>query len=191
VTGLEVVSTVTAAIAAVAACVGLWFAWQATQEGRRTIAEAQAARREVERDRRRVQYQRIAEVNEEVSTRAQYVEDDDFSPMLQQDLNKMRALVAGLKDELPETHTVPDQMRPQRDRPCRVHGASGDHRRDLRTLSGADLARTRLQRRRRSACSQAMSRLPRTLPLEVGPGAPRTRPSVPARGPPGPCVHAP
>lgn len=99
-----IVGAVSAAIAAVAACVALVFGWLATKEGRKTLAEAVIVRKEAERERQRWRYERIATVNEEIFAEALSLKRASIVALpddLRFDLNKMRPLVVSLKDSLP------------------------------------------------------------------------------------------
>jgi hypothetical protein len=102
---------VSAAIAALAACVALIFGWLATKEGSKAVAEAVIARKEAERERKRWRYERVAEINEEIYTKASDLKGSGVQQVdrLRPQLNHMRALVVLLKDSLPYAYAVPEQ----------------------------------------------------------------------------------
>ncbi len=119
---------VSAAIAALAACVALVFGWLATKEGRKAVAEAVTARREVARERKRLRLERIAVMNEEIFFRARDNTPDveQISDPLREQLNKMRHLVVGLQTELPIVCSVPEAISR-----TGVVGASGNARLEI------------------------------------------------------------
>ena len=109
----NVIGAVSAAIAAVAACVALVFGWLATKEGRKTLAQAEIARKEAQRERQRWRYERIAAINEEIFTLALDLHNSQIvavTPQLRRELNKMKALVVGLENVLPRACAAPDEV---------------------------------------------------------------------------------
>lgn len=109
-TAVNAIATASAAIAAVASCVALRFAWLATSEGRKAVKEARAARIEAESERRRLRLERIAAINEEVFADAFGSHQGEIIAIareLRLEQNKMRALVVGLQSDLPHACAVP------------------------------------------------------------------------------------